>query len=94
MTEEDTSGVIEEMERLIYDENQLLQLGYRWHPCPRSETVGLCWCKYWPSLTRYPYEGNDPIEDPNRPNLMCDECGKEYTEMMESRWADYYAGCL
>ena len=45
-----------------------------------------------PSQTMYGWD--DQGEDPNRDLILCDDCGGEYTDMMNDQWNDYYGGLL
>jgi len=44
------------------------------------------------SQTRYTWNGEG--EDPNASKNLCRHCSEEYTEIMDSQWADYHSGLL
>lgn len=73
-------------ERMLLDPN---------HPLEKCEWCGELsrFCVDTPSQTMYTWdEANE--EDPNRSKLLCCECAIEYTDRIESQWADYYRGLL
>lgn len=49
-----------------------------------------------PSQTLYDQSGKDLMfeKDRNAPLFLCSLCSKDYTDMMDSQWADYYSGRL
>ncbi len=42
-----------------------------------------------PSQTMYHWDGTG--EDPNQDFLCCLDCSREYTEQMNSQWAEYHS---
>ena len=51
--------------------------------------------KWTPARTFYPWDiDKKPMEDPNRDKFLCDCCEKEYNELWDEMWREYYSSRL